>query len=105
MLADIVECADVRMIEGADRLGFAFEPLATIGVGGGFVGQNLDRDGAIEPAVGRSIDFAHAARAKRRNDFIGTETRAGRRGSCELAFSDSHPRNRTVESVAIPPNK
>ena len=77
VLADIVERADVRVIEGRDRFGFALESLAAIRVGRGFVGQNLDRDGAIEPAVFRAIHLAHAARAERRDDFIGAEAGAG----------------------------
>ena len=35
--------------------------------------QNLDGDGAVEAGVLGAIDLAHAARAKRREDFVGTE--------------------------------
>ncbi len=63
VLADVVERADVRVIEGADRLGFALEAFAAIGIRGRRIGQDLDRDGAIQPAVPRAVDLAHAARA------------------------------------------
>jgi len=31
---------------------------------------NLDSDQAIETRIARAVDFAHAARAKRRQDFV-----------------------------------
>ena len=34
--------------------------------------QDFDRDRAVEPRILRAIHFSHAARAKRRNDFVGT---------------------------------
>ena len=44
------------------------------------VGENLDRDDAFEAGVGRAVDFAHSAGAERRDDFVGTETRASGQG-------------------------
>ena len=74
LLADVEEWADVRMAERRDRSGFAFEPLAELGVGREVSGKYLDRDDAIEPGVAGPVDFAHPAGAERRNDFIRTET-------------------------------
>ena len=79
VLADVVERADVGVIEGADRLGLALEALAPIGVRRRFVREDLDGDGAIEPAVLRAIDLAHAAGAEGRDDFVGAEAGAGRK--------------------------
>ena len=77
VLADVVERADVRMIELRDRARFAVEPLAELRVGGEALGQDLDRDGAIEARVARLVDLAHAARADRRRDFVRAEASAG----------------------------
>ncbi len=47
-------------------------------------GQNLDRDLASQAAVPGPIDFAHAPRTERRQNFAITELRPGR---------DRHSRN------------
>jgi len=39
--------------------------------------QNLDRDTAAQPRVGRFVDLAHAAHAERRHDLVRTEAIAG----------------------------
>ena len=41
------------------------------------VGQDLDRDIAIEPGIAGTIHVAHAAGAERSNDFVRAEARAG----------------------------
>jgi hypothetical protein len=43
------------------------------------LGEDLDRDLAAEPRVLGAVDLAHAAGTERGDDFIGTETRAGRK--------------------------
>ena len=48
------------------QLGIARKPL----------GQHLHRHLAPEPRVRRPIDFAHAARAQRSSDLVGTELSA-----------------------------
>ena len=58
MLAHVIERADVGVIEGADRLGLALETLAAIRIRRRFIRQDLDGDGAIEPAVLRAVDLA-----------------------------------------------
>ena len=67
--ADVVERADVRMIELRDRARFAIEPLAELRIGGEQVRQDLDRDDAIEAGIAGFVDLAHAARAERRRGF------------------------------------
>ena len=39
--------------------------------------ENFDRDGSVEAGVLCAINFAHAASAQRRLDFVRTEFRAG----------------------------
>ena len=75
-MADVEQRADVRMIERRDRARLALEAVAKLRVGRERRGEDLDRDGAIEPRVARAIDLAHAARADERDDFIGAETHA-----------------------------
>ena len=66
---DVVDRADVRMVERGDGAGLAFEPRARIGIGGDLGRQDFDRDRAVEPRIAGAIDLAHAARAERRDDL------------------------------------
>ena len=76
VLADVVNGADVRVIELGHRACLAFEPLAQLRVRRKRGWQHLDCHGAIEAPVARPIHFAHSARAYWCNDFIGTEPSA-----------------------------
>ena len=58
-------------------LRFALEPREPIGVGGERLGQDLDRDVAIQLRVARAIDLAHAAGAEGRQDLVRAEAGAG----------------------------
>ena len=69
---DVIQGADVGVRQRRNRPGFALESAAPFGILGYVGGHDLDRDLAIEPRVARSIDFAHAAGADRREDFVGT---------------------------------
>ena len=71
--ADVVEMADVRMIQRGNGAGFALETLLEFGIGGEMSGENLDGNGAIEARVFRAVDLAHAAGAERGLNFVGTE--------------------------------
>ena len=68
------------MRKRGDGLGFTFEPRATIGIARETLRQNLDGDIAIEPGVPCPVHLTHAARTKRREDFILAET-----GTCRKA--------------------
>jgi len=74
---DIVERADVRMIQRGHGAGFPFETGAQIFTLGNVFGQHLYRDGAVEPRVARFVHFAHPSRADGGEDFVGTELFAG----------------------------
>ena len=69
---------DVGMIQRRERLRFAREPRQPVGVAGEGVGQDLQRDIAIELRIARAKHLAHAAGADLGGDFVGTE--AGARG-------------------------
>ena len=76
-LADIVQTADIRMIERCNGAGFTLEPLSPGAVGRELAGQHLDRDRAIETDVSRLVDLAHAAGPEEPEHVIWTEARAG----------------------------
>ena len=70
---DVVERADVGMVQGSDRLRFALEAI------GKLPGGNLDRDIAIQPWIARFPYLAHAALADGTDEFVRTEFCAGSR--------------------------
>ena len=76
--ADVVNTADVRMVQGRDGACLALETRSRKSVSlAGSAGEDLDGDGAIEPRVPRSIDFTHAARPKGGEDLVRAEAGAG----------------------------
>src|SRR5262245_40625983 len=70
---NIVQVADMRMIEGCDHTRFALEALRET------LGGNLDRDIPAEPRIASSMDFAHAALTDERNNLVWTELLAFRK--------------------------
>jgi hypothetical protein len=69
---DVIEVADVGMVQRRNRSCFTGEALGELSVG------NLDRHIATEAVVMRSIDFSHATFADKGEDFIRAEFVAGR---------------------------
>ena len=67
-LARLVNAADVRMIECRRRARLAKESLADVTVEVLPGKRKLERDGAAEMRVGRSIDHAHAPGGERLDD-------------------------------------
>src|SRR5690349_4627416 len=57
---DVVQGADVRMIEAGDDRRFAIEAVTPLGIGREIRRQELDRDGAAEAGVDCPVHFAHA---------------------------------------------
>ena len=75
-VADVVDAADVRMVERGDGARLALEAGARIGIASDLGRQDLDRDRAIEARVAGSVDLAHAARADLGGHFIRAEASA-----------------------------
>ena len=71
-----VDRADVRMVQRGEHLRFALEAREAIRIARERVGQDLQRDVAIQLRIARAIHLAHAAGAKGRRGF-----RTGR-GAC-----------------------
>jgi hypothetical protein len=68
------------MVEQRERLRFACEPSEPIWIVGEGVGQELQRDVAIQLRVARAIHLAHAAFADLRGDFVDAEAGTGGEG-------------------------
>ena len=67
-------CGDVRMVERGEQLRLALEARQALRVlRRTAAGSTLMRDLAAEPRVARAVDLAHAARAERRHDLVGSE--------------------------------
>src|SRR5262249_11876216 len=78
VLADIVNRADVGMVERRDGTCLALEALECVGVRVEVLRERFQRDDPAEARVSRAIHLAHAARSERADDFIGADTNAGR---------------------------
>jgi hypothetical protein len=76
LAADVVKRTDVGMVERRDRARFLVEPLTELRIDSQRFRQHFDRDDAIESSVAGFVDLAHPARAKGRDDFVGTQPRS-----------------------------
>ena len=65
------------MIERGEELRFAFEARHALMILRELLRKNLDGDFAAEFLIARAIDFAHAACAERRDNFIRTQFGSG----------------------------
>jgi len=74
LMPDIVEDADMRVIQAGDGLGFALEALLASGIGGEMSGENLDGYCPLKTRVPSSIHLAHPARSERSNNLIGSKS-------------------------------
>ena len=69
-VADVVEMADVRVVQRGDRAGLELKSLLQVRIGGDMLGQHLDSDSAVQASVGGFVDLAHAACAEGSLDQI-----------------------------------
>ncbi len=70
VLADVVEGADVGVVEGRGGAGFALEPLGGERIGRHRLGQELQRDVAAEAEILGAVDHAHAAGTQPIDDAV-----------------------------------
>ncbi len=73
LMTDVVQHADVWMIQAGDGFCFALEPLLVYRIRRKLRGQNLDGNAALQPRITRTVHLAHSARTQRREDFVGPE--------------------------------
>ena len=74
LFTDVVECADVRVVQAADSFGFALEPFTQISAVGKMFGKDLDGNGTVQTGVGGAIHLSHTARAQLIADLVRTES-------------------------------
>jgi hypothetical protein len=70
LLPDVVEGADVGMVELGDGPGLALEALPGLLVAGEGLGEDLEGDAPLEPRVAGAPHLAHAARTQRCLDLV-----------------------------------
>ena len=70
VLVNIVNGADVRVIQSRGGAGFALKTLERLSVGSESVGEEFERDAAAEAGVLGFVDDAHAATAEFAEDAI-----------------------------------
>ncbi len=70
VLPDLMNGADVRMVECRSRAGFAEEPIQRGLVPGGLLGEELEGDRAVQDRILRSVDDPHPPAAKPVHDAI-----------------------------------
>src|ERR1700722_12230231 len=70
LAANVIEGANIWMVETGYGAGFAFKTLAHFRRIRQMLRQNFQRDGAVEPGVFRTINFAHAARTDGGDDLV-----------------------------------
>ena len=68
----------MRVVERRNGSRLAFEALADLRPFRGVWPKHLDGNGAVQPRIARFVDFAHAARAYRREDLVRAESRSVR---------------------------
>ena len=77
MPADVVNGADVWVVQGGDGSRFLLEALPRLRVGRERAREHLDGNRAIEARVARAIDLAHAAGPDWGDDLVRTKACAG----------------------------
>jgi hypothetical protein len=75
-VADVVQGADVRMVQTGNGLCFTMEARQPIRIVGEMFGKDFDSDRSSEASVGSLVDLAHSARTDLADDLIWTQARA-----------------------------
>jgi hypothetical protein len=70
VLVDVIDGADVGMVQGRSRLGFTLESLQRVAVSRQLFGQELQGNGAPEAGVLGLVDHTHAAPAELLQDPV-----------------------------------
>src|SRR5439155_6001158 len=73
VFADVVQRADVRMVQARDRARLALKPQVALGIEAKMGRQDFDCDYPVQTSVAGAIHLTHATRTQLRLDFIGPE--------------------------------
>ena len=81
---DVIDAADVRMVQRGNCARLALETSPRFGVAGDFTGEDFDGNCAVETSIPSFVDLAHAAGAERADHLIRTEPGARFEGHARL---------------------
>ena len=84
ILSDVMERADVRMIQSRDRTRLTVETVGELGL------EDLDRDGAVQSCVAGAVDVAHPARPDEGGQFVRAKASAWRPHRCKYTSAAVH---------------
>ena len=87
VLADVEDLDDVRVIQPSSQPSLAREALPHLVVTGEVVGQELDRDLAVELQVAGAIDGGHAAMAQSMLELVALAREPALHPSSPLIFA------------------
>jgi hypothetical protein len=73
LVTNVVQRADVGMVQVGNDSGLALKALAPFGVGGEFRRRHLDGHGPVQARVPGAVDLPHASRTEGSEDFVGSE--------------------------------
>ena len=99
VLDEVVDFDDVLVADGVGGARFVEEAVDHAAVRAQVLLQDLDRDGAPELAVDRTVDGAHAALAEALEQAIAAEIGAGAVGGRQRAMIDRTGVDRRLEAV------
>ena len=74
LLANVVEGADVRVVQARHGSRLALESLASLRTVGNVAWQHLHGDNPVQPGVSCLVHLAHAAGADGGKDFVRAES-------------------------------
>ena len=93
--ADVVDRADVGVLQGCHCLRFALESLASSSRIGGMRRQQLDGHVSCKSLVTRLVDLAHATRTDGGNDLVRAEAGASSACECRVSVHDESDQDRS----------
>src|SRR5271170_6652708 len=88
-LANVVDGANVRMIQGGGRFGFAAKTFERLRITGDLFGKKLESDEAIEASILRFVDNAHTSTTEPLDNAIVRDGLADERGVGHWFFENA----------------
>jgi len=82
MLPNVVNRADIGVVQGRGRLGFALETAESLVISGNLFRQEFEGNKTMEPGVFRLVDHTHPAAAQLLNDAVVRNGLADELGGC-----------------------
>jgi len=99
LLADVVDRANVRVIERGRSLRFPLEAGQSLGVSGNFIRQELESNEAVQPRVLSLVDDTHTSAAQLLDDAVVRDGLAEHQGQILLGSNIQVNESRGVVSL------